>query len=75
MGKSRWTPPKGREMEGLTDKLNELIDAVNKQSKGKADKQQNITAVPTDNGYALQIRTKDGIIQSDPTYATGFKKI
>ena len=75
MAKSRWNPPKGREIEGLVDKLNDLIDAVNKRSKGKAEKQQNITAVPTDDGYALQIRTKEGIIQSDPTYVTGFKKI
>ena len=75
MPKSRWSPARGREVESLTDKLNELIDAVNKQSRGKADKQQNITAVPTDDGFALQIRTKDGIIQSDPTYVTGFKKI
>lgn len=75
MARSRWTPAKGRETEDIVNKLNELIDAVNRQSKGKADKQQNITAVPTNNGYALQIRTKDGIIQSDPTYTTGFKKI
>ena len=75
MARSKWTPPKGREVESLTDKLNELIDAVNRQSKGKAEKQQNITAVPTKDGYALQIRTKDGIVQSDPTYVTGFKKI
>lgn len=75
MARSKWKPASGREIESLTDKLNELIDAVNRQSRGKADKQQNITAVPTDDGFALQIRTKDGIIQSDPTYVTGFKKI
>lgn len=75
MAKSKWTPARGREIDGLVDKINELIDAVNRQSRGKADKSQNITAVPTNDGYALQIRTKDGIIQSDPTYATGFKKI
>lgn len=75
MAKSKWTPAKGREIDGLIIKMNELIDAVNRQSKGKADKTQNITAVPTDDGYALQIRTKDGIIQSDPTYVTGFKKL
>lgn len=78
MGVTTFRPSKGREIQDLTTKLNELIDAVNSfpTAQGGTKNYQNIGIVKNPDGtHALQIRTSDGVIQSDNTSATGFKKL
>jgi hypothetical protein len=73
---SKWKPSVGREIQDITDKINELITAVNMPSttEGGTKESQNISFVKKADGkYAVQFRTKDGIIESDNSETTGFK--
>jgi len=73
-----WQPAKGRETADMVKKIRELIDAVNSKStvEGNVKKYQDIISVKKEDGtYSIQVRTKDGLIESDPTSPTGFKKI
>jgi len=73
-----WRPSKGREVEDIVTKLNELINAVNAPTVGQGNVKpyQNIASIKNADGtHTLQIRTKDGLMQSDPTSTTGWKLI
>jgi len=79
MATNRWTPSKGREIEDLTNKINELMDLVaNKGNQtGNLKSYQILGTVKKDNGdIAVQFKDEKGnIIESDNTSATGFKII
>jgi len=73
-----WRPSKGREVEDIVTKLNELMNAVNTPTVGQGGVRpyQDIATIKNADGtHSVQIRTKDGLIQSDPTSATGWKLI
>ena len=75
---STWRPSKGREIEDLIKKIRELEDAVNSKSivEGAEKKSQDIIAVKKEDGsYSVKFRTKDGLIESDSSTTTGFKKL
>ena len=76
MATSRWTPSKGREIDDITDKLNELLNKLSAPTvaEGGTKSYQDIVVVKKADGtHAIQFRTKDGIVESDSTAATGFK--
>lgn len=79
MATNRWTPSKGREIEDIVSKINEIENKLisNSNQGGDLKSYQLLGTVKKDNNtVALQFKNADGsIIESDNTSATGFKVI
>lgn len=75
-GFSKFVPSKGREIQDITNKINELITAINslQNTQGGTNQDKTFYLDKKDNGqFALRVKMKDGTIESDNTSATGFK--
>lgn len=73
--KVRWED-KQRALDTITAKLNELIDAVNRDSspERKPSEYERIRVIEKEDGsIAVQFKSKHGWVESDNSEPTGFK--
>lgn len=65
-----------RSIQDIYKKINELINAVNQESvtESKGSNKEKMRLVKKANGsYSLELRFRDGWVESDVTEVTGFK--